>query len=343
MREDFKAANEQLKPMKRAIQELVSLCVATAKDFKGAITAAIKRKQQEKDAGGKKRKVAANGPDSKQETLFDFIKEGGSVAQIPAGKMGDGTTADNDLANPFILNLPDETPGLGELLPSMKKILANFELEFQGSALRSSVGRASKPLDKLVSQEDLALEGKIMACVFNKMFPAQKLGNLTAEQKTSLGLQIHCFGLAKNTWTCVPERGHMPTASFIFHGSAMMVFVPLAPFLTFLASERGNPKLPLCEAVMGLKSISSDTFDKFLGTLKGDCKVYFGTVGQRDFLYVPPGWLPVTSVNNSDSVGVKLRLAVESPLEAMKALKLKLSEHDSASPVLEGYLAALQP
>ena len=48
-------------------------------------------------------------------------------------------------------------------------------------------------------------------------------------------------------------------------------------------------------------------------------------------------------MNNSDSVGMKLRLAVESPLEAMKALKLKLSEHDSASPVLEGYLAALQP
>ncbi|CAE7233182.1 unnamed protein product, partial [Symbiodinium sp. KB8] len=247
-REEFKQVSEDFKPIKKAVQELVGLCNATAKDSKGAITAAVKRRQQAEAGASKKRKVAAAGgagDGGKQSNVFQFIKDGDKVSQVIVGKLADAGV--NDLNKPFMVNIPNDFENWAGVLPDVQKTLGDFRLEFDASPLRVSVGRAQKPLGKIAA--DANLEMKVMRSIFHKVFPEAKMHERGAFTDDALAmLLLQCFGLAKNTCTCVPEKGHLPTASFTLEGSASLVLVPLEAFLIHMGDQAG-----LGEAAQKLK------------------------------------------------------------------------------------------
>ena len=73
-REDLDALNKSFKPSRGAAQELLTLGNASAKDLKGAVTAANKRVQQEIEQMCKRRKVTpAADAEQKQSAMFEFI------------------------------------------------------------------------------------------------------------------------------------------------------------------------------------------------------------------------------------------------------------------------------
>ncbi|CAE7238272.1 unnamed protein product [Symbiodinium microadriaticum] len=334
-REEFKQVSEDFKPIKKAVQELVGLCNATAKDSKGAITAAVKRRQQAEAGASKKRKVAAAGgagDGGKQSNVFQFIKDGDKVSQVIVGKLADAGV--NDLNKPFMVNIPNDFENWAGVLPDVQKTLGDFRLEFDASPLRVSVGRAQKPLGKIAA--DANLEMKVTCSIFHKVFPEAKMHERGAFTDDALAmLLLQCFGLAKNTCTCVPEKGHLPTASFTLEGSASLVLVPLEAFLIHMGDQAG-----LGEAAQKLKVISEQEFDNFLSTLVDDQKVYFGTIGKGDFLFTPPGWLSLMSVGNKDCMGLKCRMALKDLVDSMKALQSKLAKYKSTSPALDVFLLA---
>ena len=338
-RDEFKAVQELLKPIKKAFQELAGLGTATAKDLKGAVTAAVKRKQQADADSSKKRKVAATKVpgDVKQVTLFDFIREGDAVSQIVVGKMEDA--AANEVTCPFMFNLPEDYTDWATLLLETKKVVQDFQLEFEGSALRASVGRAQKSFAKMSA--DPNLEQKINAAVFSKVFPASMTSTADFSDDMKAGMALQCTGLAKNTWTCVPERGHLPTASLTLCGSAMMVLVPIPPALSFFAGETGKSNISLTDVTQKLKNITQDSFARLVEAVAPSNKVYFGTIGVNDFLFIPPGWLSVVAVGKDDALGLKVRFALTGLIDAMKGLQAKLIEHASTSPVLDSYLSTV--
>ena len=344
-RDEFKKLQEEFKPVKKACQELVGLCNATAKDLKGAVKAAQKRKEQEAAMkGGKKRKVAANPQAAAGDKggIFEFIAEGDGVVRIPVGKISNEAGA-NNFKQPFMLNIPQDFEGWQALLVETKKIVDDFRLEFDSSTLRASIGRAQKPFDKMSA--DANLHQKIESALFDKVFPRPMrcdISTLNDDLKASLALQR--YGIAKNTWTCVPEKGHFPTSSLTLTGSAMMVLVPIPPALDFFAEEPGNPKIPLAEVAQKLKAISNESFfAKLVQKLGPDAKITYGTVGSHDLLYIPPGWLSIVSVAKEDALGLKLRVAIADLVETLKAVQAKLLEQSSSSPALDSFVAALTP
>ena len=150
-------------------------------------------------------------------------------------------------------------------------------------------------------------------------------------------LEMHCYGLAKNLISCVPEKGHLPTMSFTLSGSASLIMFPVSEVLSFMAED--EPKVKLPDAVQRLMHLSSEKFQALLTKIK-DAKaaIFHGTSGVGDIIYTPPGWVAVISTSSADVIGLKIRCIIPKLTDQMKALNDKLCAHESTSPILASVL-----
>ena len=206
---------ESFKPGRKALTELVGLCGSTTKDLKGAVQAAQKRLQQDQNESAKRRKVAAAASaEAKPEvTLWQFIQEGDTdrVKQLIIGKKV-GDDGENDLWSPFLVNIPKDMDQWPPLLELAGKVLGDFRIEFEGSPLRASIGRAQKGFDKIASDPNLAKE--IRHILFDQVIPPEKESKAKLSDELRSNLDLQCFGLAKNVACCVPGRAtYQPSVS----------------------------------------------------------------------------------------------------------------------------------
>ena len=270
--DDIQDLNLKTKPWKQAVQELIVLGGSIGKDLKGAVLAAQKRVQQTQEKETKSRKAAAATEQkgaSKAVSLFEVIpslvSSGNSkILQLPIGKADEK----NDYSHPFMVNIPADAGLWKDLAPCVTKLLADFRLEFENSPLRSTAGRAMKGLDKLCSDPDI--EQKVNEAIFAKF--VQVADRVTAdndEKKAVIGAASAC-GVAKDTVTCVPEKGYMAIGCMVVAGSANVVLFPLCPVMDFFASHEGMPHMPIKDVLVRLKSISSETLQKLLAHIGED-------------------------------------------------------------------------
>ena len=326
-RQDIQDIIETWKPSKKATMEIIVLCNAVAKDLKGAVAAAHKRLQQSAEKETKSRKATAGtsaAKDSKVVVLFEavpaLVKSGNAkILQIPVAVTGGETK--NDYTAPLMVNLASDTEKWKEIASPLEKILADFRLGFDSSPLRAAVGRGQKGLDKLSSDSNLA--GKLEDVAFSPYVPASDRIEIDTDEKKELVGGAAVFGVAKNTVTCVPEKGYMPTCALTLAGSACFILVPITSVLSFFASHEGNANILLKDVLTLLKYMTAETLQKLLEHI-GDGKVYHGTCGPNDVLYLPPTWLAIQSTGNADALGVKVRLLLPSLKDSMGALHAKL-------------------
>lgn len=347
-RDEIKTFLERLKPLKKSITELIAVGNGIGKDLKGAVTAARKRLQQDADAATKRRKVASEAATVETSKLFEFLptysgdhKE--KVAEFPVFKLG--TDPKPDLALPFLSTIPPDMAEWPVTLGHLRKVCGEFRVEFEASPLRSSVGRGQKPLEKMSA--DPNLPGRVSTKVFDAVVQPEKQKRDSLDKDMEALLAPQCFGLAKNMVTCVPEKGHLPTASLTLVGSASVAAFPIEDVLAFFVEEKklgAKSELPVLNATRFLKVLPSDAFARFLGKLEGK-KVFHGTAGPNDVLYIPPGWVSVQSTGSADALGVKMRFLIPDLREGMAALGKVLCDHDGGlgSAALDTALKFLQP
>ena len=180
---------------------------------------------------------------------------------------------------------------------------------------------------------------KISEATFLKLVPAANINKDCEASDIKPLLEMHCFGLAKNLISCVPEKGHLPTSSFTLSGSASLVIFPLMEVLSFFAVEAMDPKIKLADVVPRLLQMNGEKFENLLLKVKtAGGNVFHGMAGPGDLLFTPPGWVAVVSTGAADVIGLKLRFIMPALTDSMKALHAKLREHDSASPLLASLL-----
>ena len=344
-KESLLEVQEKLKPTKKAVQELIALCNGVAKDLKGAVTAAAKRVQQSSEQESKRRKVAAGAQPGQSSqaakviTIFEFLPAHtrDKIQQVPIGRLGSDAGNDNDLSKPFLINIAQDMDGWRPLLDKHRKVVSDFRIEFDASTLRSSVGRAQKAFSKLSA--DPNLQAEIKAVLFDKIVPVDKTVNhpsFSEDLKTSLEMQ--CMGCAKNTTSCIPERGHLATVYFGTSGTFKFIALPLVPLLSFTAGLEGKPEITLGEALQVVKYVSEDVLASML---EGMDVVFHGSCGINDALFLPPSWVMLQATAAEDFLGIKMRYVIQAK-DVLESLQKKLLEHKSPSSLVNDVVQQLK-
>ncbi|CAE7346147.1 unnamed protein product, partial [Symbiodinium microadriaticum] len=344
-KESLLEVQEKFKPIKKAVQELIALCNGVAKDLKGAVTAAAKRVQQSSEQESKRRKVAAGAQPGQSSqaakviTIFEFLPAHtpDKIQQVPIGRLGSDAGNDNDLSKPFLINIAQDMDGWRPLLDKHRKVVTDFRIEFDASTLRSSVGRTQKAFSKLSA--DPNLQAEIKAVLFDKIVPVDKTVNhpsFSEDLKTSLEMQ--CMGCAKNTTSCIPERGHLATVYFGTSGTFKFIALPLVPLLSFTAGLEGKPEITLGEALQVVKYVSEDVL---AGMLEGMDVVFHGSCGVNDALFLPPSWVMLQATATEDFLGIKMRYVIQAK-DVLESLQKKLLEHKSPSSLVNDVVQQLK-
>ena len=239
-----------------------------------------------------------------------------------------------------MVNLPADHEAWAELKDAVQKVISDFCVEFESSPLRTSVGRAQKGLGKLAA--DPNLESKIQEAIFAKLIPADAVvGGKSDEVKAALAVQ--CFGFAKNVLSCVPEKGHMATVTFMVSGSCNVIAFPLVAVLEFFAGQQSKPDLPFKDVLPLLKCANAEMLRDLLKSLQASQSICHCTCGPNDLLYLPTSWITVQATGAADALGLKARFILPSLKDAMQLLEEKLLVHGSPSDLLSSCLKGLQP
>ena len=81
------------------------------------------------------------------------------------------------------------------------------------------------------SAADANVSTKAEESLFNKIFPASmKVPLEKFSNDTTAAMLLQCFGVAKNTFTVVPERGRLPTMSIALQVPQCMCWFPWFPY-----------------------------------------------------------------------------------------------------------------
>ena len=135
------------------------------------------------------------------------------------------------------------------------------------------------------------------------------------------------FGITRNTETCAPELGYSATVRYGIMGNRRVIMANTSAVWDYLHATEGDAlTLKKCfDFVKGgtvdqLKGLAAASSDASLPVM------YSGTVGPRDMLITPAGWIFYEHVGNSDVVGVKVNYLARHDLHAFETLsRLHLS------------------
>ena len=301
---------------------------SSAKDLGSAVKAAEKRAEKENQKQEKKRQAdeAKKAMQSKKESLSSANGKGGKGDPRGGSKSAADLlrTPDAVLLNklkvtpfdsfpdlksvkeaglkgdrPFVMQSFDEMKKLIADTPPLRCLLTNFSHQFPGSAMCVQSGRAQCPVK--IPSEDAIIKNiqsiMLSACPFH----------VEADGFASLRpiLRVAIFGFASDmTYSGYEERGMGQLRYFSQGARKILVVNPV-----LLCKGLGKKCDSLQELLQLWSSMDVPTLEKLEG---GAGMVYMAMQKPGSLLYVPPGWLIVEQVINSEKAhGLRLSIIVK--------------------------------
>ncbi|CAK0874664.1 unnamed protein product [Prorocentrum cordatum] len=297
---DLKQVAEEVKPFKIALNDLISMTRNATNTLKNALKQACEKNKDggkaRKVAKGDKAGIALQGSGSRLQ-LFDRGVEKGTA--MPTFEIAQDIPV-NALATPTrVKNVSQED------LDALTEMANAFAPKFQSSRLRTTDGRAEKPIKGDAVKNAMSV---LHAVVLDS--PHLPFEKMHAE------LQPAVFGICKAMETVSIERGRCPSLRVHTQGCRQVVAASCASLRSFM-ERNGMSQVGPDHLLSFFKGMAKESIDAFLSSGGRLCHTM---VSSGEGVVIPFNFVFAEKViSTSDALGVRLSFWMKSDEAAMEA------------------------
>lgn len=336
-KEEIVATMKEFKDKAKSLLELCTMVKAAVRLTKACIVANKKaletacKQQVKQDKVASKSKSANAGQEI--APLWDY---GPSVAkEIPACTCEQFKSDTFECAVPTIISCKVDGDGAVPLFDKKGPICAkgdSFQAKFRKSSMYSEKGRGQRPLSSEL--------GKTITGFITKFIPESKRIDLSTcpERLQHDFKDASVFGIAKNSEHIATEIHYASAFRLTLKGSRAVVMFPFMELVGLMSAAGLTCEFTPSRMLDFGKKMSKASLD----TLAEGGRLYHGTIGHGDIVFVPAGWVVAERVAaNLDFVGVRVGVLMQCPIQMkmLTAISTHLADNKVPSETLACILA----
>ena len=237
---------------------------------------------------------------------------------------------DIDTTKPFICRIVFETARAANI----KEMVDKFAQRFAGDPVRGTAGRSQRRVSSEILDDWKVLLGHV--------FGVKLLS--TVEPPSENGTAVTAYAVAKECAVCSAENGFVATMRLGIKGTRSVICVKTRSFLEHmekssqLEAHKGSPQCSgkggVAQAYNTFKSLSVDAAKGFLDSCNGNT-LWHATVGPRDLLFMPAGYMFFEKIGAHDVLGIRQALVFPSDIAELSELRKALIAIGSPSENLQ--------
>ena len=321
---DILSHAQMIKPHRDAIAELLAASKAAARGVESAVIAA---------KAERKAKCAAVQQRARKNDKASSAATTGNMLFEVAATMGAGLQfIVTDGAQP--LQFSPDIPCAFKLDPKMdifkatmatqtaiKTFIPKFEQgrerDIRSSLTLAPQGKKGEAANRFRAQLPMSemAEAECMDAVDRITGSKQHVPSSLLPQEVFKAVQVSCFGISRGYAGVTSEVGWLGCFRISFKGTRQVVIVSAVSVMELMRKEKGEGPHQLGDLKKHLHGLSAEKVDE----LARMGKLFHGTLGEKDALWLPPGMLVCEHVGIQENViGVRIGKVFYSQASSMK-------------------------
>ena len=329
--QELKALPSEVKHLKAALNDLTTMAKSAQKRLLSQIAASKnmhKSSKEKTDAANKKSKQV------KKVVALDIFELASNhcipVPTVPwpaAEEEEKPVLKKEDLEVPVIVHVPLETLSLGKLMETSEQYADQFQTDPQ----RQAAGRSQKRLNSECEE--------LLRKLLPRVFPPEIVWcpHDCMNKTVSDSIVSSMFAVAKDSETSSAEVAHLMTARLGCVGSRKVMLAPLITLQGFLRRTTST-SMTLPQVYHLFKTMTADQMTAFNSEMLASRQIMHATLGPRDMLVLPPGWIFFERVLKVNYVGIKQRLLSPSDLTPMEEIQKHLTATQKPNETLQAVI-----